>query len=452
MNDQQNDRMPTGNTGVLDQSARYSAASCAQPAGNVVHALAKLQRRPAHKSIFQLTVLSLVILFIGGGIALLLQLAGTHYSVPQAGAVLNVSGNQDADLSVVGQPSLPAATVDAIFSHLGSPMVGTGKVIEQVASQEHIDDAFALAVWWTETNDGASGVGLAYHNPGGVRGSIGYPSGSGGYTIYPSYAAAATYWFHLIRNNYVDRGLSTVYAISHPYVGTSSSYLWAGKVVALMIRYHAEAPPPSPTPLVTPRPTVSANTLRHHKMVAAIDADFSVLLREVQEPPRQAAAATIQPSAVNALPAGIEYMIVTFALLLALLIAAWGLRIDGTVLTSVERDLDTASRRGEWGDGKWGGPLWSPAVPDFNPGRTLSPSWATTRILPTSTTSSFAPTDHSPDPLRLSPGKHFPLRRTILLPSLPDTDALESEPIPTAIGSGSHPAGLLSRYGKTQQG
>jgi len=452
MNDQQNDRMPTGNTGVLDQSARYSAASCAQPAGNVVHALPKLQRRPAHKSIFQLTVLSLVILFIGGGIALLLQLAGTHYSVPQAGAVLNISGKQDADLSVVGRSSLPAVMVDVIFSHLGSPMVGTGKVIEQVASQEHIDDAFALAVWWTETNDGASGVGLAYHNPGGVRGSTGYPSGSGGYTIYPSYAAAATYWFHLIRNNYVDRGLSTVYAISHPYVGTSSSYLWAGKVVALMMRYRAEAPPPSPTPLVTPRPTVSANTLRHHKMVAATDADFSVLLREVQEPPRQAAAATIQPSAVNALPAGIEYMIVTFALLLALLIAAWGLRIDGSVPTPTERDLDTASHRGEWGDGKWGGPLWSPAVPDFNPGRTLSPSWATTRILPTSTASTLAPTDHSPDPLRLSPGKHFPLRRTILLPSLPDTGALESEPIPTAIGAGSHPAGLLSRYGKTQQG
>jgi hypothetical protein len=416
MNDQQNDRIP----------------------------------RPVHNSIFQLTVLSLVILFIGGGIALLLQLAGTHYSVPQAGAALNVSGNQDADLSVVGQPSLPAATVDAIFSGLSSPMVGTGKVIEQVASQEHIDDAFALAVWWTETNDGASGVGLIYHNPGGVRGSIGYPSGSGGYTIYPSYAAATTYWLHLIRNNYVDRGLSTVYAISHPYVGTSSSYLWAGKVVALMMRYRAEAPPPSPTPLVTPRPTVSTNELRHHKMVAATDADFSVVFREVQEPPRQAAVPTIQPSATNALPAGIEYMIVTFALLLALLIAAWGLRIDGSVPTSAERDLGMASvsrtainseinRSGEWG-----GPSWSPTAPDSSPVGILFPSLMTTRDLPT--TSTLAPIDHR------NTGKNFPLRRTILLPSLPDTGALENEPAPIAIGSGSHPAGLLSRYGKTQQG
>ncbi len=230
------------------------------------------------------------------------------------------------------------------------------------------------------------------------------------------------------------------------------------------MRYRAEAPPPSPTPLVTPHPTVSANTLRHHKMVAATDADFSVLLREVLEPPREAAAATMQPSAANALPAGIEYMIVTFVLLLALLIAAWGLRIDGSVPTSAERDLGMASvsrtainsartnRGGEWEDGTWVASLWSPAAPASSPAGILSPSLATTMALPTSTTSSRAPTDRSPVPLRLSPGKNFPLRRTILLPSLPDTGALESEPIPTPIGAGSHPAGLLSRYGKTQQG
>src|SRR5258706_1318558 len=373
-------------------------------------ALFQIHSRLAHKRLFQIIVISLVIILIGGGIALLLQLPAARFSVQHAGATLLVSNRQDGDLSVVGQPSLPAATVDAIFSRMGSPMVGTGKVIEQVASQVHIDDAFALAVWWTETNDGASGVGLAYHNPGGVRGSIGYPSGSGGYAIFPSYASATTYWFHLLRNNYVDRGLSTVYAISHPYVGTSSSYLWAGKVVALMMRYRAEAPPPSPTPLVTPRPTVSANTLRHHKMVAVTDADFSVLLREVLEPPREAAAATMQPSAANALPAGIEYMIVTFVLLLALLIAAWGLRIDGSVPTSAERDLGMASvsrtainsariNRG----GEWGGPLWLPVAPDSSPVGILSPSPATTRDLPTSTTSTLAPIDHR------STGKNFPL-------------------------------------------
>ena len=105
-----------------------------------------------------------------------------------------------------------------------------GQVVEQASQQTNIDDAFALAVWWTETNDGAAGVGLADRNPGSVRGSVGYPSAYDGYTIYPSYSAAIVYWFNMLKNMYVNRGLSTVYLISHPYVGTSSSPLmgWQG--------------------------------------------------------------------------------------------------------------------------------------------------------------------------------------------------------------------------------
>ena len=82
-------------------------------------------------------------------------------------------------------------------------------------------------------------------NPGSVRGSVGYPSAYDGYTIYPSYSAAIVYWFNMLKNVYVNQGLSTVYLISHPYVGTSSSPLWAGKVVALMLKYRGEAPPDS---------------------------------------------------------------------------------------------------------------------------------------------------------------------------------------------------------------
>ena len=71
----------------------------------------------------------------------------------------------DGDLNVVGKPTLPASTVDAILKDLGSPMSGSGQVIEQASQQTNIDDAFALAVWWTETNDGAAGVGLADSKP-----------------------------------------------------------------------------------------------------------------------------------------------------------------------------------------------------------------------------------------------------------------------------------------------
>ncbi len=156
--------------------------------------------------------------------------------------------------SVVGPPTLPAATVEQILE--GSPMAGTGAVIEDAARQNNIDDAFALGVWWAETNFGAAGVGLGYHNPGGVRGSSAYAVGGGGYTVYPTYADAVYDWFSIVKSRYVNRGLTTVYGISGPYVGTSSSGSWANKVYNLMSQYRGMVPPtPTPTPSPTPSPT-----------------------------------------------------------------------------------------------------------------------------------------------------------------------------------------------------
>src|SRR5438876_7932067 len=143
---------------------------------------------PKLRSLF---ILSVLIILIGGGVALLWQY--------QQG---NQNSHAVGDVSVVGPPTVASATVDAIFARMGSPMAGTGKVVEQASRQANIDDAFALGVWWTETNDGAAGVGLHDRNPGSVRGSVGYPSAYDGYTIYPSYKAAIRYWFNLIRNNY----------------------------------------------------------------------------------------------------------------------------------------------------------------------------------------------------------------------------------------------------------
>src|SRR5579863_4990233 len=153
--------------------------------------------------------LCMIITLVGCGLALL---SGTRLNAPTY-AVRNLPGY---DLSVASPPSLSASTVNSILARMGSPMTGIGALVEQTSRQTNIDDAFALAVWWTETNDGAAGVGLVDRNPGSVRGSIGYPSAYDGYTIYPSYAAAVVYWFNMLKNAYVDRGLSTVYAISHP--------------------------------------------------------------------------------------------------------------------------------------------------------------------------------------------------------------------------------------------
>src|SRR5579883_1039789 len=174
---------------------------------------ANMRERSIQKQMLRALMLSLTILLVGGGV--------TAFCLWHQGPL---AGHASSD-SVVGPPSLPAATVDAIFRRLGSPMVGTGQAVETASRAANIDDAFALAVWWTETNDGEAGVGSADRNPGSVRGSIGYPSAYDGYTIYPSYTAAITDWFNVLQSRYISRGLTSVYAICYPYVGTSSAPL-----------------------------------------------------------------------------------------------------------------------------------------------------------------------------------------------------------------------------------
>src|SRR6266446_6404348 len=76
--------------------------------------------------VFQLALFSLVIVLIGAGVALLMQ---SH-----------IPGQADG-VSVIGPPSLPASTINAIFRSLDSPMIGTGDIIVQASRKTQIDDA-----------------------------------------------------------------------------------------------------------------------------------------------------------------------------------------------------------------------------------------------------------------------------------------------------------------------
>lgn len=272
-----------------------------------------MSKQPVRKRLFRVFTLSLLVLLVGGGAALLYQfqigLTATHASSD----------------SVVRPPSLPAAFVNQVFARVGSPMAGTGQAVEAASRAQNIDDAFALAVWWTETSDGAAGVGLAYRNPGSVRGSIGYPSAADGYTIYPSYTAAVTYWFGMLKKNYIDRGLTTVSSIAHPYVGTSTSNLWAGKVISLMQTYRAETPPPTPTPTATP--TLQANMVRKANEIGQRNA----LAQETPDPaqpqpqtlkPNQAITPAVTTGS-TALSARTTNIIVLLTLIMALIVGLW---------------------------------------------------------------------------------------------------------------------------------
>src|SRR6266496_2950000 len=288
-----------------------------------------------HNKLIQVGITSI---FVALAVGLFLYTSGAQNVIPVKAASQSMPAG---DLSVVGQPSLPAATIDTILKSLGSPMSGLGKVVVQASQQTNIDDAFALAVWWTETNDGAAGVGLADRNPGSVRGSVGYPSAFDGYTIYPSYSAAIVYWFNMLRKNYVNRGLGTVYAIARPYVGTTSYPLWAGKVVALMYKYRGIAPPPPPPPasLPEPKPTVNpliiaANKARIHKLttwrqyLSAHNLSTLAINRgQVQEINIVTTTASQPANSTPSLPFGANLAIVLFGLLTALATALYARKL-----------------------------------------------------------------------------------------------------------------------------
>lgn len=271
-----------------------------------------LQRKPSaelfgrrislpSRSSYIALVLSTLIILLGGGVTLLWQIHQGTNSRADGG-------------DVVGPPTLPAATVDKIFAEVGSPMVGTGKIVEQAARQENIDDAFALAVWWVETNDGQAGVGLNNRNPGAV-------ASTNGFIFYPSYANAVTDWFSVLRSRYVTRGLTSVYTICYPYVATSHSLEWANKVVNYMLRYRGEAPAPTPVPTLGHAP-VYPQFMPSHETTMSED-------RKVESKLPLAPTAVTQPetgipaltglstlSTQSALPWAIGALLVVLALLL----------------------------------------------------------------------------------------------------------------------------------------
>ena len=358
----------------------------------------------------------------------------------------------DGDLSVVGKPSLPAATVDTILKDLGSPMSGTGQVVERASQQTKIDDAFALAVWWTETNDGAAGVGLADRNPGSVRGSVGYPSAYDGYTIYPSYSAAIVYWFNMLKNMYVNRGLSTVYLISHPYVGTSSSPLWAGKVVALMLKYHGEAPP---APIVVPHGKRVAEPSVYRLTTPTPALQEQHVQSQLDKTPKKRSPTIIRQVNTTPISSAATYVIVFFDLLLAMAIVTSVLwlekRSDHNVvhLQAYDEMIRVEGKQEEphpyqIQKGRPFRNITLYALQDAN-----APN--TDALISTAQESDTVNTDALVMLAEMDPGENFRIRGKIFLPSTAITN-------PTLAGGATgnsclqgRSTGLLSRYGEIQQ-
>ncbi|HVB22953.1 MAG TPA: hypothetical protein VNG51_13510 [Ktedonobacteraceae bacterium] len=443
---------------------------------------------------FRVAALGMVIVLLSGCVTLLWQMqlgSVPGHAVPAI----------PADVSVVGPPSLSAATINAIFTEFGSPMAGTGATVETLSRQYNIDDAFALGVWWTETNDGMAGVGSADRNPGSVRGSPGYPSAWDGYTIYPSYTAAIIDWFNILNGRYIHSGLTTVFSIARPYVGTSSYPLWAGKVIALIYRYRGIAPPPppvTPTPKPKPKPipTLSpAMVVQKHRQATLLprEADFAYVSAgqgldteaALTAPAQIASPVTpVAPTQPASLSPALLYIIIFAGLLAALLIALYaqsigrGVAVKAAVTTNgpdtasqsivilspvdTEAALALAGAAAAMTSTNYELPRHSIPMLDVMP---ISPtsSQEVARWLPAPETTTG---ELNPLPL-LSPllRKQFttPPLRSVSLPAHPrQTDALPRPTIflpshsnprePVTVGAATNrPGGLLSRYKEEKQ-
>jgi hypothetical protein len=398
-----------------------------------------------------LCLLSTFIVLLAGTTALFWQV--THRQSTRADGV-----------SVVGAPSLPAATVDAIFTRIGSPMAGAGKVVEQASRETQIDDAFALGVWWVETNSGEAGVGRADRNPGSVRGSPGYPSAFDGYTIYPSYTAAVVDWFNILKSRYINRGLTSVYTICYPYVGTSSAPLWAAKVVRMMLLYRGEAPPPAP----------KSQAPQHRPLMPIFFKPFQTQGRslEPQEPGHIQQDDNVQIiGSPSMLAAENRPFIIGLGLLMALLIALGGVLIRRSVpvlaLSSQSYDEPVTS------------PLPALMVNEFSPvleqwDNTASPLLqAVAETVTAYSAQHAAPVSEAGQPERISGSReHFPRRVRLVssrikaeqAPAADTNDEMFSDEAfyyrirsrpgislpgrtPEPVGAGARSAGLLTRYG-----
>jgi hypothetical protein len=386
----------------------------------------------------------LLLVFIAVVVGPLYHIQNARFISPVKAASQAISGG---DLSVVSKPTLPAATVDAILKELGSPMSGTGQVIEQASQRTNVDDAFALAVWWTETNDGAAGVGLADRNPGSVRGSVGYPSAFDGYTIYPSYSAAIVYWFNMLKNLYVNRGLSTVYLISHPYVGTSSSPLWAGKVVALMLKYRGVAPP---APIVTPQPKRATEPSKYIPFAPTLTLQKQQVQSQVDKTPEIASSALVQR--VNTTPSvssAATYTIVFFALVLALAIFAcvfWLQKRSGFTTADVQAHDEIIERKDEQNEKSQSMQGQGDPRPDLV--RSVRPFRSITLF---ALQDANAPQMNSLTATiqEMETGENFRIRRQLSLPSISRTETTKSGQSTATSSLQVQSSGLLSRYSES---
>ncbi|HLW01398.1 MAG TPA: hypothetical protein VKT82_22270 [Ktedonobacterales bacterium] len=103
-------------------------------------------------------------------------------------------------------PTLSLDTVTWALNQRGSPLsAADARFIVQASQQTSIDDAFALAVWAAESQDGREAV-PGTHNIGNITAASGVAWADHIFAIYPTWRAGIAAWFQLIGQLYIRGG------------------------------------------------------------------------------------------------------------------------------------------------------------------------------------------------------------------------------------------------------
>jgi len=156
------------------------------------------------------------------GIAFALGGKGTYVNYLFTGNTGNQQSAQQSlppasGSSVVGSPSLSAQQINTILCNEGSPACGTGQDLYNLGQQYNIDPAFALAVFWNESNFGKAGVAANSRSLGNLR-CIPDAACANGYAWFNSWQDGYRAFYTLVSGPvYVGNGLTTVESIIPVY-------------------------------------------------------------------------------------------------------------------------------------------------------------------------------------------------------------------------------------------
>ena len=181
-----------------------------------------MQQVQNKSSFVGIVVVAGIVLFIAMAVAGPGSRFGNAWSYLTSGNGASQSQAPAQGDSVVGGPSISAQKIDAILSSAGSPAAGSGQVFYNDSLTYGVDDSVALAFFHHESGYGTQGAATQTMNMGNIRCTDGY-SCIGGFRAYPSWQAGINDWYQLIKNEYVNKGATTVESIIPIYAPASDN-------------------------------------------------------------------------------------------------------------------------------------------------------------------------------------------------------------------------------------